>query len=74
MEGVSDDRVSGECPQCGEEKLSLIVKQGDHMRVTGGPTLRVTVWGTIVCLNMGICSFAQDSVKRDIILEFGEAA
>lgn len=71
---MSGNKVSGPCPKCGREDLRMTVKQGDFMRVTGGPTLRVTVWGILHCMNTYECSFTETSPKRDIILEFGESA
>lgn len=70
-------RYSGECPQCrAEDKLRISLVQGDHMRVTGGPTVRMGVKAVIVCVNAtddGYCDYRDESAWVDVTLEFGEA-
>ena len=77
------NKVSGPCPKCKGETLHLNVKQGDSMRITGGPTLRVGITAELFCVHLVTnnggfgdewCDYRESSVTTDIILEFGEAA
>lgn len=58
------------CPVCGDDSLQIILDQGDHMRVTGGPTVRMGVQARIICVS---CGRDERSAWVDVTLEFGEA-